>query len=134
MFAYFLAVLGLCGALGLSLVAVSWGYSSLHCVIFSFWWLLLLQSRGSRCVGFRSCGAQAYLLSCVWNLPGPGIEPLCPALAGEFLLLYHQWSPFMNNSWINLPTTDPSFFWPIIIYKLFIHVLYLLSYSILSYC
>ena len=30
-------VLGFCGALGLSLAVVSWGCSSLHCVIFSFW-------------------------------------------------------------------------------------------------
>ena len=39
-------------AYGLSLVAVSRGYSSL-------WWLLLLQSTGSRLAGFSSCGAQA---------------------------------------------------------------------------
>ena len=42
----------------LSLVAASRGYSSLQCAGFSFQWLLLLQSMGSRCVGFRSCGSQ----------------------------------------------------------------------------
>ena len=44
---------------GLSLVAASGGYSSLWCVGFSLWWLLLLQSRGSRHVGFSSCGSRA---------------------------------------------------------------------------
>ena len=46
-------------ARGLSLVASSGGYSSLRCVGFSSRWLLLLQSTGSRCVGFSSCGSQA---------------------------------------------------------------------------
>ena len=36
---------------GLSLVAASRGYSSLRCMGFSLWWLLLLQSMGSRHVG-----------------------------------------------------------------------------------
>ena len=40
---------------GLSLVAVSGGYSSLWCVAFSLQWLLLLRSTGSRCAGFSSC-------------------------------------------------------------------------------
>ena len=44
---------------GLPLVAVSRGYSSLQCTGFSLRWLLLLQSMGSRCPGFRSCGSQA---------------------------------------------------------------------------
>ena len=44
-------------ARGLSLVAVSGGYSSLQCTGFSLWWLLLLRSMGSRCAGFSSCGA-----------------------------------------------------------------------------
>ena len=44
---------------GLSLVAASGGYSSLWCAGFSLWWLLLLQSMGSRHVGFSSCGMQA---------------------------------------------------------------------------
>ena len=35
-------------ARGLSLVVVSGGYSSLWCVGFSLWWLLLLRSTGSR--------------------------------------------------------------------------------------
>ena len=81
----------------LSLVAASGGYSSLHCVGFSLHWLFLLRSTGSRHAGFRSCGsralehrlsscgARALLLRGMWELPGPGLEPLSPALAGGFL-------------------------------------------------
>ena len=46
-------------ACGLSLVAVSRGYSSLLCMGVSLWWLLLLRSTGSRCAGFGSCGTRA---------------------------------------------------------------------------
>ena len=82
-------------ASGLSLVAVSGGYSSLWCAGFSLRWLLLLQSMGSRCVGFSSCGSRAlehrlsscgtwaWLLRGLWDLPGPGLEPVSPALAGK---------------------------------------------------
>ena len=75
---------------GLSLVAVSGGYSSLR-------WLLLLRSTGSRCTGFSSCGTQplehrlsscgtrAQLLHGMWDLPGPRLEPMSPALAGGCL-------------------------------------------------
>ena len=63
---------------GFSLV-MSGGYSSLWCAGFS------LQSTDSRCAGFSSCGAQAEMLPGMWDLPGPGIEPMSPALAGRFL-------------------------------------------------
>ena len=46
-------------ARGLSPVAASGGYSSLRFVGFSLQWLLLLQSTGSRHVGFSSCGTWA---------------------------------------------------------------------------
>ena len=81
----------------LSLVAASGGYSSLQCAGFSLRWLLLLWSMGSRCTGFSSfgsravehrlssCGARAWLLCGMWGLPGPGLEPVSPALAGGFL-------------------------------------------------
>ena len=46
-------------ASGLSLVAAGGGYSLLWCVGFSLQWLLLLQSTGSRCAGFSSCGTWA---------------------------------------------------------------------------
>ena len=44
---------------GFSLVATSGDYSSLRCTGFSLQWLLLLQSTGSRHVGFSSCGTRA---------------------------------------------------------------------------
>ena len=49
----------LAAARGLSLVAVSGGYSLLRDAGFSLWWLLLLQSTGSRHAGFSSCGTRA---------------------------------------------------------------------------
>ena len=54
----FMAVLGLCCCLRLSLVVASGGYSSLRCADF-LRWLLLLYSTDSRCVGFSSCGTRA---------------------------------------------------------------------------
>ena len=54
---------------GISLVAASGGYSSLWCTGFSLRWLLLLQSTGSRHVGFSSCGAWAQQL---WLLGSRG--------------------------------------------------------------
>ena len=44
---------------GLSLVVAGEGYSSLRCVGFSVRWLLLLQSTGSRHIGFSSCVSRA---------------------------------------------------------------------------
>ena len=82
---------------GLSLVAESGDYSSLRCAGFSLRWLLLLRSTGSQCTGFSSCGSRALehrptscgtraqLLCGMWDLPGPGLEPVSPALAGGFL-------------------------------------------------
>ena len=82
---------------GLSLVAVSRGYSPLQCTGFPLRWLLLLRSMGSRHPGFSSCGsqglerrlsscgAQALYLCGMWDLPRPGLEPVSPALAGRFL-------------------------------------------------
>ena len=67
-----------------------------------------LQSTGSRAWGFRSCdawalehrlkscGTRALLLFGMWNLPGPGIEPESPALAGG---LYPTESPGNPQSW-----------------------------------
>ena len=80
-------------ARGLSLVATSGGYSSLWCTGFLLWWLLLLQSTGSRPTGFSSCSTRAQQLwhtglvvpHGVRDLPRPGLEPVSPALAGGFL-------------------------------------------------
>ena len=49
-------------ACGLSLVVASGGYSLLRCAGFSLRWLLLLQSMGSRHMGFGSCSTQAQQL------------------------------------------------------------------------
>ena len=91
-------------ARGLSLVAASGGYSSLQCAGFSLWWLHLLRSTGSRRAGsvvvacrvsscgsqaleheLSSCDARAYLLRRMWDLSGPGLKPVSPALAGGLL-------------------------------------------------
>ena len=68
--------------LGLSLVAVSGGYSSLR-------WLLLLRSTGSRRTGFSSCSMWAQLLRGMWDVPGPGTEPVSPTLAGGFSFIFN---------------------------------------------
>ena len=33
---------------------------------------------------FSNCGSRAELLRGMWDLPRPGLEPACPALAGRF--------------------------------------------------
>ena len=45
----------------------------------------MLRNMGSRRAGFSSCGAWAQLLRGMWDLSGPGIESMSPALAGGFL-------------------------------------------------
>ena len=91
----------------LSLVAECRGYSLLRCTGFSLWWLLLLWSTGSRHAGFSSCGLRAperSLSSCgsraklicgMWRLPGPGLEPVSPALAGGFLTNAPSGKPYI---------------------------------------
>ena len=88
-----------------SLVEVSGGYSLVTAHGFSLWWLFLLQSMGSRACGLSSCGSWALehrLSSCgapaqlphgIWDLPAPGIEPVYPALAGEFFTTEPLWKP-----------------------------------------
>ena len=77
-------MLGLhCCNAGFSLVVVSRGCSSCgvqasHCGGFSCGGAQALEH------GHSSCGKQASLSHGIWDLPGPGIEPLCPALAGGF--------------------------------------------------
>ena len=73
------------------------GLLQLRCTGFSLQWLLSLWSMGSRYAGFSSCGSQAlecrlsscgtwaYLLHGMWDLPGPGLEAVSPALVGGFL-------------------------------------------------
>ena len=87
-----LAVLGLHCFVGLCLVAKSWGYCSFWRTGFSLQWLLLSASTRSRCadsvvaaLGLDSGGAQVQSLCGMWDIPGPGVEPMSPALAGVFL-------------------------------------------------
>ena len=101
-------------ACGLSLVVTSGGYSSLWCAGFSLQWLLLLWSTGSRCAGFSSCGSrvlkrrlsslgtQAQMLCGMWDLPGPGLEPVSPALAGGFLTTVPPGKSLLSVSQMNL--------------------------------
>ena len=63
---------------------------------FSLQWLLSLQSMGSRCSGFSSCGAQAQLVCGMWDLPRPGIKPLSLHQQADSLLLGHQGSPALS--------------------------------------
>ena len=46
-----------------------------------------LSSCGSRALECRlsSCGTRASLLCSMWDLPGPGLDPVSPSLAGGFL-------------------------------------------------
>ena len=87
---------------------------------FLLWWVLLWPGTGPRvpeqCVwasvvltrslvsaarGLNHCGTQAQLLLGMWNLPGPGIEPMSPALAGGSLSLAQpgksSWVPFEDT-------------------------------------
>ena len=126
-------------ACGLPLVAVSGGYSSLRCVSFSLWWLLLLWSTASRHVGFSSCGtralehrlsscgARAYLLCGMWDLPGPGLEPVSPALAGGFLTTAPPGKPYLfifgSRQVFSCGTWDLFFFYKFIYLFLFLAAL-----------
>ena len=57
-----------------------------------------LSSCGSQAVERRlsSCGAWAYLLHGMWDLPGPGLEPMSPALAGGFLTTEPPGKPLIS--------------------------------------
>ena len=90
-------MLGLCCYASFSLVVASGGYSLVVCRL-----LIAVTSPvetprlQSRCIGFSSCssgalehslsscGAWAKLHCGIRDLPGPGIEPVSPALAGGF--------------------------------------------------
>ena len=102
--------------LGLSLVAASGAYSSLWCAGLSLRWLLLLQSTGYKWAGFSSCGSRALehrLSSCgawasllhgMWDLPGPGLEPMSPALAGGFLSTVPPGKPQSEDTYLTCKT------------------------------
>ena len=56
----------------------------------TLWLLIAVASLVAECGlvgvhGFSSCGAQALLPCSMWDLSGPRMEPMSPALAGGFL-------------------------------------------------
>ena len=76
--------------------------ATLQCLGFSLWWLVLLQSIGSRVHGLSSCGTPVYLPCSMCNLPGPRITPVSPALAGRFLTN----APPVKSKRINLKSSQ----------------------------
>ena len=56
------------------------GVQASHCGGFSF-----CGARALGHAGISSCGPWAQLLRAMWDLPGPGLKPVSPALAGGFL-------------------------------------------------
>ena len=64
-----------------------WGAQASHCGGSSCFRAQALGARASVVAthGLSSCRAWASLLHSMWDLPGPGIELLSPALAGRFL-------------------------------------------------
>ena len=71
----FVASLGLRGCRGLSPGAVSRGCLLVVVAGLPLWWVLLLQSVGSRCAGFRGCSSWApelWLSNCAVVVVAPG--------------------------------------------------------------
>ena len=60
-------------------------------------WAQLLTAAGplvaERGLWASAVDARAWLPHCMWDPPGLGIEPVSPALAGEFLTTEHQGAP-----------------------------------------
>ena len=48
--------------------------------------------------GLSSCGAQVQLLCGMRDLPGPGVEPMAPALAGGFLTTAPPGKPSLSSN------------------------------------
>ena len=68
-----------------------------HCGGFSYCRTQALGTRASTLAvcGLSSCGTWAELFPDMWDLPGPGIEPVSPALAGRFLTTEVPGKPLM---------------------------------------
>ena len=86
----FLAALGLCCCAQAFSSCGEWGLLSLawasHCHGLSHCGARAPGVQASVVVarGLSSCGSRAQLLRGMWDLPGPGLEPVSPALAGGF--------------------------------------------------
>ena len=66
-------------------------------------WASVAAAHGLSSCSFRAlehrlntCGAQAYLLYGMWDLPGPGIEPVSLHWKADSLPLSHQGSPGLS--------------------------------------
>ena len=64
------------------------------------YWLLVVAACGcSGCDSWapehrlNSCGIWAWLVCCMWDLPGPGIKPVSLALAGRFFTIEPRGKP-----------------------------------------
>ena len=83
-------------------------------------WASVVVAHGLRCYGSQapehrlsSCGVRAQLLHDMWDLPGTGIKPVSPALAGGPLPLSHQGSQnsdvlravHLNTVWLHIRIT-----------------------------
>ena len=83
------------------------GERASHCCGFSHCGARALGVRASIVAahGLRSCGTWAQLLSGLWDLPGPGLEPMSPALAGGFSTTAPPGKPdssFLTGLWASL--------------------------------
>ena len=95
---------------GLSLVAASGGYSA----VAVHWLLIAVASRcRAQALDHRpsSCGAQAWLLHSMQDLPGLGIKPMSPALAGGFFTTQPPGKPHKVHLQGSSQATVPSPTW-----------------------
>ena len=62
-----------------------------------------------------SCGKRAQLLHSVWDLPGPEIEPMSPALAGRFFTSGPPGKPSLPTESVLNPFSTQVNFWDLYI-------------------
>ena len=58
-----------------------------------------------------SCGSRAQLLRGMWDLPGPGLEPVSPALAGRFSTTAPPGKPCPFFDWVVRFLRNKEFKW-----------------------
>ena len=86
-FIYLFAVLALHCCMSFSLIASSHGSSLCTCAVQASQRGGLSCGAWARERGLSSCGTWARLLPCLWDLPGPGFEPVNLVLTGRFLTI-----------------------------------------------
>ena len=75
-----------------------------------------------------SCGAGAQLLRGMWDLPGPGIEPVTPALGGGFLNTAPPGKPESSHILFTLPPLMLNLFFVINFYWSIVALQYCVSF------